>query len=158
VTKLYATHHLAKAQPQECVLTYFFGLKSEHLGVDLVDLNTFFQLFLELSGVLFLLLLSLGLLLLFLLDLDLIGRHSKLLFFDGLTFGGSELSGLHVGDVLQELLTSLVGVVEFLLVTTGIAGARQLLSLFVHLNGELGVLAFTAEDVFGYKPSLVVKY
>jgi len=91
---------------------------------------------------------GLGLLLFLFFGLDLVGRHGQLLFLDGLTFGGSELSGLHVGDVLQELLTSLVGVVELLLATASIACALKFLSLFVHLNGELGVLAFGAQDVF----------
>jgi hypothetical protein len=158
VTKLFATHHLAKTQPLELVLTYFFGIKSEILGVDLVDLGAILQLLLELSSVLLFLLSSLGLLLFLLFGLDLVGCHGKLLFLDGLTFGGSELGGLHVGNVLQELLTSLVGAVEILFATAGIAGARKFLSLFVHLNGELRVLALGAQDVFGNKPSFDVKY
>jgi hypothetical protein len=80
-----------------------------------------------------------------------------LLFLDGLTLGGSELSSLHVGDILQELLTSLMGVIEYLLATTGIAGSTKFLPLLVHLDGQLGVLAFTAEYVFGNKPRLVIK-
>jgi hypothetical protein len=76
-----------------------------------------------------------------------------LLLLDGLTFGGSELSGLHVRNVLEQLLSSLVSVVQLLLATAGIAGGGEFFALLVNLDGEFRVLALRTEYVLGDEPS-----
>ena len=84
----------------------------------------------------------------------------ELLLFYRLTFGSqifAELSSLHIGDVLNQLLTSFVGVVELGFGSAGVAHGVQFLALLVHRNGQFRVLAFAAKDELGNKPIKVIR-
>lgn len=64
------------------------------------------------------------------------------------------VGGVEGRDVLDHLLASLVGVVEFLLVATGIADGHDVLLL--DFEGALRDFAFTAQDVFSDKPIVII--
>jgi len=136
-------------------ILYIFGVERKLLGVDLVDLFTGLDLVLDFLGAFCFLLLGelLGLFRLF----DLVFLSSgfgELLLFYRLTLGSqifAELSSLHVGNVLNQLLTSLVGVVELGFGSAGVAHGVEFLALLVHRNGQFRVLAFATKDELGYK-------
>lgn len=117
-------------------ILYIFGVECKLLGVDLVDLFTGLDLVLDFLGAFCFLLLGelLGLFRLF----DLIFLSSgfgELSLFYRFPLGShfiAELSSLHVGNVLNQLLTSLVGVVELGFHSAGVAHGVEFLALLVH--------------------------